>query len=332
VSGDRAGVPRRHGRPPEAGYFAGLWKPLGYRSAALELPGLSLKFDGMDDAWWVAFLARYAPYARDTTTDRGAFDLTLSATRDDKAGSQGWHIEPPRDGEVEYNPVFLEAAPDGAAGGGNYRIRVCTYSLAASFSSAGGRGPAVFASGAPLPIDPRERAVENIVRVAVAWLALSRGGLLIHAASIVRDGRAWLFFGQSGAGKSTLAASSRRGQVVSDDLTLLLPGPEGPEVVGAPFRGTYQGGEPVKGRFPIATAFRLHKAGPSEPPVVEPIPLGSAMADAIANLPFVVDQLPGRPELFEVVERVLTAIPMRALRFRKEDDSWWDAVDAAGLL
>ena len=100
MSGDRTGVPRREGRPPGAKYFAGLWKPLGYRSAALELAGLSLKFDGMDDAWWEAFLARYASFARDTTTDRGAFDLTLSATRDDRVGSPRGHIEPPGAGAL----------------------------------------------------------------------------------------------------------------------------------------------------------------------------------------------------------------------------------------
>jgi len=328
MSGDRAGVPRRAGHPPDAAWFAGLWKPLGYRSAALDLPGLSIRFDGMDEAWCRSFLARYGGYARDATTDRGAFTLTLSASRDLK-GPADYFIDPPAPGRVEYNPVFVDVDEEGAD---HWRVRACTYRLAATFSTAGGRGLAVFAKGPDTSIDPTERAVENVVRVATAWLALARGGLLMHAASVVRDGRAWLFFGQSGSGKSTLSASSRRGQVVSDDLTLLLPGADGqPMVVGAPFRGTYTGGEPTTGMHPVAAAFRLRKAGPAEAAAVEPLPASSAMPDAIANLPFVVDHLAAHPRLFERIERVLGAMPMRALRFRKEDDSWWDAIDRAGL-
>jgi hypothetical protein len=323
-------VPRRSGRPPGADYFGGLWKPLGYRSAAIDLSGLSINIDGMHETWWSSFLTRYGTYARDTTTDRGAFTLTLSAARDRKEGSMESYIEPPAAGEAEYNPVFIDVEPDAAGGSGFWRVRACTYRLAASFSSAGGRGLAIFSRREMEEIDPTERAVENILRVAIAWLALSRGGLLMHAASIVKDGKAWLFFGQSGSGKSTLSAGTRRGLVVSDDLTLLLPDANGrPEVVGAPFRGTYTDGPPITGRFPVAGAFRLRKAGPTETAAVEPLEPALAMADAIANLPFVVDQLGAQPGLFDGIERVLSGFPIRALRFRKDDDSWWEALSAA---
>lgn len=332
MSGDRAGVPRRTGRPPEASYFTGLWKPLGFRSAALDLSGLSINFDGMDEGWWTDFLARYRPYARDTTADRGAFTLTLSTSRDDRKGATESYIEPPPPGQAEYNPVFVEVDPVTAPGAYRWTVRACTYSMAASFPSAGGRGLAVLARAKLETIDPRGRAVENLIRVATAWLALSHGGLLMHAASIVKEGRAYLFFGRSGSGKSTLAAATRRGHVVSDDLTLILPGADGrPEVAAAPFRGTYTAGEPVQGRYPVAAAFCLVKAGPAEPVAVEQLSTSVAMGDAIANLPFVVDQLAEHPELFGAMERVLAGFPIRSLRFRKEDDSWWETIAAAGL-
>ena len=324
MSGDRDHAQRRRGRPPEQSFFSGLWKPLGYRSAALVLPGMSVKLDGMDDAWHGGFLARYGAFARDTTTDRGAFTLTLSATR----SREPHHVEPPAPGVAEYTALFVEAEPEPHAAG-HYRVRTCTYDLAASFSTSGGRGQAIFSAESFEPVD---RAVENILRVAIAWLALAHGGLLIHSASIVKDGRAYLFFGQSGAGKSTLSEQSRRGQVISDDLTLILPGPDGrPEVVGTPFRGTYTGGQPVLGRFPLAAAFRLRKAGPGEAAAVSDIPEGRALPDAIANLPFVVDQLGADPALFERVENVLRIFPIRELRFLKDDDSYWDAIERSGF-
>ena len=70
--------------------------------------------------------------------------------------------------------------------------------------------------------------------MATAWQAVRRGGFLIHGASIVRDGQAYIFFGKSAAGKSTLAAMSPEGQVISDDLTLVLPTESGLVVAGSP--------------------------------------------------------------------------------------------------
>ena len=317
---EREHTQRRHGRPPDKKFFSGLWKPLGYRSAALVLPGLSVKFDGMDEAWHGEFLQRYGAYARDTTTDRGAFTLTLSVSR----SGNDHHVEPPPSGTAEYTALFVEteAEPTAAC---HYRVRACTYDLAASFSTSGGRGKAIFSKERFEPVD---RAAENILRVAIAWLAIAQGGLLMHSASIVKDGRGYLFFGQSGAGKSTLSERSTRGQVISDDLTLILPDPAGlPEVVGTPFRGTYAGGKPVLGRFPIAAAFRLRKAAAQEPAAVSELAASRALPDAIANLPFVVDQLGVDPALFPRVERVLTSFPIRELSFRKEDDSYWDAIE-----
>lgn len=317
--------PRRDGDPPGPDLFARSHPSLGARRARLGLASLSIAIEGMDDAWHAAFMDRYRPYSGEAAGGPGGALLTLAASR----SGRPHYIEPPPAGEVELNPVWLFTEPDPTAPG-HWRVRVCTYTLAASFSTAGGRGSAVF-SATPFDGDPRERAVENILRVATAWLALARGGLLMHSASIVRDGRAWLFFGQSGAGKSTLAASTSRGQVVSDDLTLLLPDSAGRmEVVGSPFRGTYTAGHPVQGRFPVVAALRLRWAAASRPAEVERLDHHTAMSEAIANLPFVVDQLPRHPELFAIIEKALGAFPILTLRFHKGDDSWWEAIEAIG--
>ncbi len=309
-------------RPPLDEYFDASpgRQTLGARRAAMVLPGLSIGFEGMDQAWHEAFLGRLRAYGRDGSGSREPFTMTLSACR----AETEYFIDPPPPGDEGRYPLRLEveADPDDPS---HHRVRACTFCIAARFTSAGGAGRVIFSRG---EFDPRERGVENILRVATAWLSIARGGLLMHSASIVKDGRAYLFFGQSGSGKSTLSASSRRGQVVSDDLTLLLPDDEGrPEVVGAPFRGTYSGGAPVEGRYPVAAAFRLKKAGPGETVAVEPLSPVHAMGGAIANLPFVVDQLHARPELFDRVEKVLASFPIRALRFRKDDDSFWDLID-----
>lgn len=60
----------------------------------------------------------------------------------------------------------------------------------------------------------------------VAWFVrvvveASPRGLLVHAASTVHDGEAWLFPAMSGTGKSTLARLSPGERVLSDEITLL---------------------------------------------------------------------------------------------------------------
>jgi len=44
-----------------------------------------------------------------------------------------------------------------------------------------------------------------------------------------------------------------------------------------------------------------------------------------------VDQLREDTALLGAVERVLSRFPIHRLRFGKDDDSFWDAIDAAGL-
>ena len=150
----------------------------------------------------------------------------------------------------------------------------------------------------------------------------------MHGASAVRDGRAYLFYGESGAGKSTLSAASGRATVVSDDLTLLLPAASGGlEVVGSPFRGTYEGGPPVLGRFPLVAGFRIVKAPAAS---VRPVPRAVAFGQLVGNLTFVAEAFAKRPDLFAAVERAFAPVPLLHLHFRK-DDSYWDAIDTAGL-
>ena len=162
----------------------------------------------------------------------------------------------------------------------------------------------------------------------MAWCAAERGGALVHGASAVRDGRGYLFYGESGAGKSTLSAVNTRARIVSDDLSLVLPRPGGGlDLIGSPFRGTYEDGEPVVGRFPLAAGFRIVKADRAE---VRPAERLIAFGQLVGNLTFVAEAFGARPDLFASVEAAFAAVPLFHLHFRK-DDSYWDAIAAAGL-
>ncbi len=108
----------------------------------------------------------------------------------------------------------------------------------------------------------------------------------------------------------------------------MLPGPDGRlHLVGSPFRGTYTEGPPVEGSFPLAAGFRIVKDDHAE---VRPTSRLRALSELVGNLPFVADSLASRPELFDRLQASVADVPLQHLHFRK-DDSYWDAILAAGL-
>jgi hypothetical protein len=291
-------------------YFDRSLPSLGERELFIVLGRLRLLLSGLDPALESKLLERYGPYC--SPFDDGA-DALRVRLRDDP---RDYYIEPPA--RAELNRVLL--ACDGT------QIRYAGYRVAGWFDTESGEGLLCLARG---DYEPPHRAIENYIRSAVAWQAASMGGAFVHAASAFLNDRGFLFYGESGAGKSTLSACNRRARVVSDDLSLLLPGDEGSlELIGTPFRGTYEGGEPVNASHPLAAGFRIIKADSA---VVRSIPRIQALAELVGNLTFVADSFGARPDLFANVERIFRDIPLAHLHFRK-DESYWDAIKEAGLL
>ncbi len=310
--------------PPDAAWFQALTVPAGRRSARLQIGRLAVECTGLPDdiADWMA--ASWAPFM--ALPDGTGDPLRIAV------------LSCP----VEYflEPGFVNARE-------NYRVttaldgtvlRTMSYRLASWADTAARHGQVALGRG---DLDPAPRAFENFLRSAFAWLAIDSGGFLLHGASIVRDGRAYLFYGPSGAGKSTLSALAHGGRVISDDLTVIqrdasdsaLPGRapahaahDGPSrlvAAGGPFRGTWTGGEPVVGSYPVAGLFRLRK---SELTFVKSDD-GSCFADLIGNLPFVVDQIPHAPWLIDRVHTAVKGVPLAALHFQKSTP-FWEAIDS----
>ena len=47
-----------------------------------------------------------------------------------------------------------------------------------------------------------EYALDSLIRILLTMVLLPQRGLLLHGATVVRDGRAYIFFGRSGAGRA----------------------------------------------------------------------------------------------------------------------------------
>ncbi len=276
--------------------------------AAIAIGPIEIELRGLEASLARTLDERFAPFSADRGTSSDALRVEL------RMAERDYFIEPPARPEI--NPVLIACDGD--------RVRFLGYRLAGWFETAGPRGAAVLAQGS---YEPPERALENYIRAAVAWRAASRGGALVHSASAVLNGRGYLFFGPSGVDKSTLSACNRRARIVSDDLSLVLPGADGAlDLVGSPFRGTYEGGGPVTGRFPLRAGFRLFQAPRAE---VRPAARVRALSELVGNLPFVAEAFARRPDLFAGVERAFAGVPLAHLHFAR-DESYWDAIESAG--
>ncbi len=292
--------------PPALEAFRAWTRPAGAGAARVDISGIAVEFEGLPGELAERMSVVYAPYSgRPTGAGRPLTVRVYAAPIE--------YFVPPGFTKGPESYRMYTALNDGV-------FRTVSYRLASWIDVARREAVLALASG---DLDPAPRAMENFLRSSVAWLAIEAGGFLLHGAGIVRAGCGYLFYGPSGAGKSTLAAMSIEGDVISDDLTLVLRRPEGLVVAGGPFRGTYTRGTPVVGTFPVAGFYRLRKDTRTQ---VRPDD-GGCFADLLGNLPFVVDQMPRHSHLIDRVRVLVEGTSFRYLHFRK-DENFWPAIDA----
>ena len=293
--------------PPPRSFFSDLSERGNAASLVLDIGGLAFQINRPDEMLRESLSARYSHFLGGD--ESGAFQIRLlDAGRD--------HFVAPE--VVSWgNPHPLSIRWDGKV------------LLVQSFGFAGWIEIERKSGELALGRDEYEKSiwcVENYLRVCTAWRAVEEGGALLHAASVAREGKGYLFLGASGSGKSTLAATSRSGEVISDDLTLVRRQEGSFYVAGTPFRGTYQGGRPIRDTFPIGGMYRIFKSAHNR---VEPCPRNHAVADLLAAAPFVVDQLPHDPRILSNLRAMDAVHPLSYLHFNLDGD-FWEALVSEG--
>jgi hypothetical protein len=172
--------------------------------------------------------------------------------------------------------------------------------------------------------------LEIFRRVCCAWRLAAVGGLLLHAAGIVRGGRAYIFFGHSGAGKTTVSQLSGDADfLLSDDISLLTRESGGYVAHSVPFRGPLRERQVGERRsYPVAGLFQLVKAQRVR---LSPILPARATAAVLSCMPFVTDRLlPGDTAgVMDQVRAALRELPVFELEFTRSAE-FWQAVLAAG--
>lgn len=86
---------------------------------------------------------------------------------------------------------------------------------------------------------PNPYSIDTVLRITHSLVLAEQGGLLLHAASAVRNNRAFLFAGVSGAGKTTMSRlAPDDATVLTDEISYIRRTPERNYVAyGTPFAG-----------------------------------------------------------------------------------------------
>lgn len=146
------------------------------------------------------------------------------------------------------------------------------------------------------------------------------GGILLHAAAVVREGAAMVFAGRSGAGKSTLSGLCAEAgwRVLNDDRVMLYPDPAGGGwlVAGTPWHGS--------GRFarnetaPLQGVFLLVQDTENR---VEPLQADEARRSLlpVASVAWFLDEWAQAG--LDALDRITREVPVRRFCFTRSPEA-----------
>jgi hypothetical protein len=168
-----------------------------------------------------------------------------------------------------------------------------------------------------------EYALDSLLRVLLSWKLAGRNGFLLHAATVIRDGKANVFTGRSGAGKTTVASLSPAGSVLTDEISLLRCENGVWRAYGTPFWGEFRAAG-SNTNAPVNGIFRLVQAAENRVTPLRPVELLRAL---LPNVLFFSSEPEATRRLLETLGQAVEAISGYQLAFSK-DPAFWEVLPA----
>jgi len=171
---------------------------------------------------------------------------------------------------------------------------------------------------------PNPYSLDAVLRIIHSLVLARQGGLLVHAASAVCSGKAYLFAGVSGAGKTTISRlAPADATLLTDEISYLRVDDGGGRgrgylAYGTPFAGELAKiGENVQA--PLAAVYFLQKGSEN---TIEPVKSSEAARMLLENVLFFAHD----PELvglvFESACKLVSCVPVYRLTFVPDESVW----------
>lgn len=162
-------------------------------------------------------------------------------------------------------------------------------------------------------------AIDSVLRIIHSLVLAKGGGFLLHAASAIRSGRAFLFAGISGAGKTTISRlAPPDARLLTDEISYVTRQDDEYRACGTPFAGELaRVGENVSA--PIETIFLLGKGSKNR---VEPVTKAEAIQALMRNILFFANDATLVNGVFHSACEFVSQVPVRRLIFVPDERVW----------
>jgi hypothetical protein len=163
-------------------------------------------------------------------------------------------------------------------------------------------------------------SVDCVLRIVHTLALAKQGGFLVHAASAIRNGKAFLFSGVSGAGKTTISRlAPADATLLTDEISYVRRSGDGYVAYGTPFAGELaEPGENVQA--PIETLFLLEQ-GPENR--IEAVNSPSIAARRLLrNILFFAHDAELVDQVFASALDFVQRVPVKRLTFLPDERVW----------
>ncbi|MFZ3262479.1 MAG: hypothetical protein WA172_00625 [Terriglobales bacterium] len=166
-------------------------------------------------------------------------------------------------------------------------------------------------------------SLDSVLRIVHSLILAERGGFLLHAASAICDGRAYLFSGVSGAGKTTITRLAPPGiTLLTDEISYIRPDKDADiatyRAFGTPFSGELaKAGENCSA--PVAALFFLEQGSENR---IDEIPSAEAVRRLMRNILFFAGDPGLVANLLATACDIVARVPIRRLTFYPDSKVW----------
>jgi len=164
-------------------------------------------------------------------------------------------------------------------------------------------------------------SIDAVLRIVHTLVLAQEGGFLMHAASAIRNGKAFLFAGVSGAGKTTISRlAPSDATLLTDEISYVRKDVQDHRYVayGTPFTGELAKlGENVSA--PVSALYLLAQ-GPENR--IDPVAPGEAARELLANVLFFAEDQESVQRVFHAACEFVSRVPVSRLTFVPDTRVW----------